>query len=250
MIKNKRRNFLKGTLALSVLPFLPGTSMAGEKNELININAGSKILFQGDSITDGGRSRNNDWNHVMGHGYAYLVASKLGFEYPEKEYHFLNRGISGNKVTDLSSRWTEDVLTIKPDVLSILIGVNDVSAEINGKDGFSAAAYEEDFRKLLNLTRQELPKTKLVIGEPFILPGGRVQEKWTLWNEKIKERQHLAKMLAGEFNAVFVPFQTAFNQAIKKAPAAYWIWDGVHPMPAGHELMAREWMKAVGLTAL
>lgn len=62
------------------------------------------FLFQGDSITDGNRTRNNDWNHVMGHGYQYIIASRLWYDFPEKGFHFFNRGISGNKVSDLALR--------------------------------------------------------------------------------------------------------------------------------------------------
>jgi lysophospholipase L1-like esterase len=76
---------------------------------------------------------------------------------------------------------------------------------------------------------------------------GKIKANWNKWHDKISERQQEAKNLAKEFNATFIPFQTHFNEAAKKAPSEYWIWDGVHPMPAGHELMARKWIDAVNL---
>ncbi len=212
-----------------------------------NANAGNgfTFLFQGDSITDGNRTRNNDWNHVMGHGYQYIIASKLWYEFPKKGFHFFNRGISGNKVTDLAARWQKDTLDIKPDVLSILIGINDASAFINGNNDFAAEKYESSYRALLQQTKEHLPTVQLIICEPFILPIGKVKDKWEIYSTEIKKRQESALKLSREFNAVFVPFQTAFNKALSKASADYWIWDGIHPMPAGHELMAREWLHHV-----
>ncbi len=206
---------------------------------------GFTFLFQGDSITDGNRSRNNDWNHVMGHGYQYITACKLGYEYPEKGFHFFNRGISGNTVPDLAARWQTDTLDLKPDLLSILIGINDVSAQINGDKSFTVAAYEQGYRALLEQTKKQLPQVQFVLCEPFILPVGNVKDKWEAYSEEVKKRQAVVKRLATAYDAVYVPFQSAFDQAQAKAPAEYWIWDGIHPMPAGHELMAREWIRQV-----
>ena len=240
----QRRLFLKQTLALSVgaaaLPFASGATVNNN-----NDGEGYTFLFQGDSITDGNRSRNNDWNHVMGHGYAYLIASRLWYDLPHKKFNFYNRGISGNKVTDLAERWQQDTLDIKPDVLSILIGVNDLDAFINGNELHSKEKYEERYHSLLQQTKTTLPNVRLVLCEPFILPVGKVKDKWDEYSAEIKPRQEIVKQLAQQFNAIFIPCQQAFNDALKKAPADYWIWDGIHPMPAGHELIAREWIKEV-----
>ncbi len=207
---------------------------------------GFSFLFQGDSITDGARSRNNDWNHVMGHGYQYIIASKLWYEKPQKGFHFFNRGVSGNKVTDLQARWQKDALELKPDVLSILIGINDAAAFIGGNNAFSVDAYEKEYRQLLAETKAALPAVQLVLCEPFVLPVGKVADKWDDYKRDVQSRQTVVKALSNEHDAVFVSFQQAFDDALSKAPAAYWIWDGIHPMPAGHELMAREWLKQVG----
>lgn len=203
------------------------------------------FLFQGDSITDGNRSRNNDWNHVMGHGFAYLIASRLWYDFPKKGFHFFNRGISGNKVDDLAARWQTDTIDIQPNLLSILVGINDVDALLHGDQHFTAAQFDQDYRKLLQQTKQVLPKTQLVICEPFILPVGKIKERWEEYSAEIEKRQKITRQLSSEFNAIYIPFQDAFNAALKKAPADYWIWDGIHPMPGGHELMARKWIAQV-----
>ncbi len=205
-----------------------------------------KILFQGDSITDGNRSRNNDWNHVMGHGYAYLIASRFWYRQPGKGLLFYNRGISGNKITDLAMRWREDTLDLRPDVLSILIGVNDVSYCVAGDERYAADNYERDYDALIQRTKNELPGIKLVLCEPFILPVGHLMDNWDLWHSEIEKRQEVVRKLAINYDAVFVGLQEPFKKACKRAPADYWIWDGVHPMPAGHELIARHWIKKAG----
>ena len=206
---------------------------------------GLKILFQGDSITDGNRSRNNDWNHVMGHGYAYLIAGRLWYNQARKKFEFYNRGISGNKITDLAMRWKEDTIDLHPDILSILIGVNDVSYFISGDERYSAGNYEKDYDALISRTKKELPEVRLVLCEPFILPVGNIKDNWSIWHSEIQKRQEIVKKLAINYDAVFVSLQEPFNKACNRAPAEYWIWDGVHPMPAGHELIAREWIKKV-----
>ena len=245
---NNRRDFLKRITALGMVSTVaPG--FLGAMPETVETTSkegeGFTFLFQGDSITDGNRTRNNDWNHVMGHGYAYIIASKLWYEFPEKGFHFFNRGISGNKVTDLAARWQTDTLDLKPDVLSILVGINGVSALLAGNKAFAAEQYEQDYRNLLKQTRQQLPNVQLVLGEPFILPVGKVETQWAAYEGEVRKRQQMVERLSAEFNAIPVKFQQAFDKALAKAPAEYWIWDGIHPMPAGHELMAREWIKQV-----
>lgn len=205
------------------------------------------FLFQGDSITDGNRSRNMDWNHVLGHGYVYLLAARLWYTFPKKDFHFFNRGISGNTIEDLTARWEEDTLALKPDLVSILIGVNDTMHAVGGDKNYTVSSFEEGYRALLKETKRQLPNVVLVICEPFIAPVARVKERWDDYRREIVPRQDIARKLADEFNAVYVPLQTPFDHMIQKyPPAEYWIWDGVHPMPNGHELLAREWLRSVG----
>jgi lysophospholipase L1-like esterase len=241
-----RREFIKKAAAISTLGIsMPSLLKASAEPEDNAGGQGYTFLFQGDSITDGNRTRNTDWNHVMGHGYAYLIACRLGFDLPQKDFHFFNRGISGNKITDLAARWEKDTLDIKPDLLSILIGINDTEAAINSNASFTVTAYETGYRALLQQTKEKLPTVQLVLCEPFILPVGRVKDKWEQYAEAINKRREVVAKLAEEFDAIFVGLQAVFDKAAQKAPAAYWIWDGIHPMPAGHELMAREWIKQV-----
>jgi lysophospholipase L1-like esterase len=244
MVHNNRRDFLKrmGGLGVAAALATPGAEAAPNGGKA---GVGVTFLFQGDSITDGNRTRDKDWNHVMGHGYAYILASKLWYEHPGKGFRFLNRGVSGNKVTDLAARWQADALDLKPDVLSILVGINDVTAFLDGDAAFSAAQYEAGYGALLAQARQQLPAVQLVLGQPFILPVGRVKERWEAYDGQVRQRQQIVKKLGARHGAIVVDFGQAFTKALAKAPADYWIWDGIHPMPAGHELMARAWLEQV-----
>lgn len=248
-MNNTRRNFIRGIAlgGLAALSFPPLTAIASSEKRKHKLAKGSVILFQGDSITDGNRGRDTDPNHTMGHGYQFSVASRWGAEYPEKELKFFNRAISGNKVIDLAARWQTDTLDLKPNVLSILVGVNDSTSVIyDWKPVVTAEKYEEVYRQLLDQTKAALPDVLLVLCEPFVLPVVHVERDWDKYQAQIIPRQAMVRKFAQEYDAVFVPFQEVFNNAMKKAPASYWIWDGVHPTVAGHELMAREWIKQVG----
>ncbi len=206
----------------------------------------SLILFQGDSITDGNRNKDeDDGNHGLGHGYAFMVAGRLGLDYAEKNYKFLNRGISGNRIVDLFGRWKEHTINLQPDVLSILVGVNDIEREIVLKTGVSVEKYEKVYRFLLDETVRELPNIKLVLCEPFLLPVSKNSMYYEEWSSKLKSCSQTIKNLAKEYRAVFVPLQDMFFEACNKMPAGYWLWDGVHPTYAGHELIFRKWIETV-----
>jgi lysophospholipase L1-like esterase len=245
MDNNTRRSFIKNTVFAAAAAGLPTVSIVASDIKPLSEKTDLTILFQGDSITDGNRTRDNDWNHIMGHGYQYIISSKLWFEQPDHHFHFLNRGVSGHKVPDLAARWQADTIDLKPDVLSILVGVNDANEAVKDNTTFSEESYKEGYRGLLDRTILINPKVRFVICEPFLLPVGAVKTNWQRWSTEVNLRQVVAKDMAKEFDAIFVPFQSAFNNALKRAPAEYWIWDGIHPMPGGHELMAREWLKAV-----
>jgi lysophospholipase L1-like esterase len=203
------------------------------------------VLFQGDSITDGARGRSEDPNHILGHSYPFLISAKLGFELAERAPRFVNRGISGNRVSDLYARWNEDFYHVNPDVLSILIGVNDAWRIMNELPEGAVDRFERAYTQLLEETRELSPHTGLVLLEPFILNVGAPAAKWDAWRALLAEYQATTRKLAERFDAVFVPLQEPFERACERAPAAYWIWDGVHPTYAGHELIAREWLNAV-----
>ena len=204
---------------------------------------GKVILFQGDSITDAGRSREEvPANTGLGLGYPYLVSANLLYNDADLDWQIFNRGISGNRVVDLYARWKIDALNIKPDILSILIGVNDTWHEKARQNGVEVPRYEMIFRMLLEWTKQELPETKLVLMEPFVFLSEAVDETWL---DEIAARRAVVKKLAEEFGAIFIPLQDMFNEALKKNDnTLYWLRDGVHPTAAGHQLIADAWLKA------
>ncbi len=198
-----------------------------------------RVLFQGDSITDGNRGRNADPNHILGHGYAFIIAAKNGAQFPQRRLTFINRGVSGNKVSDLAARWSNEAITLKPNLISILIGVNDASSKV------PLDQFERDYDKLLSDTVAALPGVRLVLCEPFSLPVGKKKEGWDAWFADIQARQAAVERLGTKYQAAVVHFQATFDEAAKRAPAEYWIWDGIHPTYAGHQLMSQEWERVV-----
>jgi len=253
--KISRRNFIKTCTAATTVggttlllsgcshDVISGPSAHG-KNSIIKKD--SIILFQGDSITDAGRNKGIEGNAndsaALGRGYVYLIAAQLLADQPGDGLKIYNRGISGNKVFQLADRWDKDCLGLKPDVLSILIGVNDIWHALNGKYDGTVKKYADDYRALLTRTRRELPNLKLVICEPFVLRCGAVDDKWF---PEFDRYRATAKKMSKEFNTLFVPFQSMFDKASKQAPSAHWAADGVHPTMAGASLMAQTWLKTV-----
>lgn len=203
------------------------------------------ILFQGDSITDGNRVKTNEWdlNHQMGHGYAFIINAKLGCEYPEKDYRFINRGISGNRIADLYGRWQEDAVKFCPDILSILVGVNDVHFYLENGSGSLADRYEKIYQLLINEIKDKKADTQIVICEPFALPVKGKEDYVKNMMKYLLPIQEKARLIAERNNAIFVPLQQKFNELGAKYGNEYWIWDGVHPTVCGHHLIANEWLK-------
>lgn len=206
------------------------------------------IVFQGDSITDTGRVRDNDLN--VGTGYANLVKSYLSAEEPYK-YKFYNRGISGNRVVDLYARIKLDMINLKPDYMSILIGVNDVWHEYTRQNGVSAEKFEMVYGLMIEELQQALPNLKLMILEPFVLPGSATENteehphRWEFFRSEVELRAQAAKRIAEKYHLPFIPLQEMFDKANADAPEqGYWLRDGVHPTHAGHELIKQKWLKA------
>ncbi|MFY9152696.1 MAG: SGNH/GDSL hydrolase family protein [Prolixibacteraceae bacterium] len=247
--QNTRRSFFRKILASGVLAIaypemlVQADSVQNEKRK--ELRKGLVLLFQGDSITDGNRGRNTDPNHIMGHGYAFSIASRLGADFPELDLKFYNRGISGNTVSDLADRWQKDTLELKPDILSILVGVNDVDRAIKSGELNQVVQFENMYRLILEQTKTQFSDVQFVLCEPFILPVGRVKENWEAWNSEVMKRQAVVRKLAIEFDAVLVEFQKVLNKASKSIAPEYWIWDGIHPTVPGHELLTREWLKCI-----
>lgn len=206
------------------------------------------ILFQGDSITDARRSRNDaSANHPsgLGNGYPMLIAAGLLRDYPQHDLQIFNRGISGNKVPDLKARWQQDCLQLKPDLLSILIGVNDIWHKLNGRYDGTVETYRTGLQELLEQTQSALPDTKIVICEPFVLRTGAVNDSWF---PEFDQRRSACLEVARRLSLTVVPFQSMFDEHTSgDVPPSYWAADGVHPTIAGHALMAETWRTAVGI---
>ena len=231
--------------ALAASAVLPGRDSLAAENA--RLEPGTVILFQGDSITDAGRSRKSNGpndSSGLGRGYPYLLGGALLADYPRAQLKIYNRGISGNKVPDLDRRWQEDTIALKPKILSILIGVNDIWHKLAGRYDGTVQDYEAGYRSLLQRTFKGLPGVRIVICDPFVLRCGAVNEQWF---PEFDERRAVAKRLADELKLTFVPFQAMFDEATKEAPPSYWARDGVHPTLAGHFLMAKAWRKVVGI---
>ena len=207
------------------------------------------LLFQGDSITDCSRERNDmepDSQRVfMGSGYAAMAAARIWLDHAQDNWRIINRGISGNRVVDLYARWKIDALNLKPDLISILVGVNDSLHEVNRKNGVELPRYEKIYRMLLEWTKQELPDVKLVLCEPFSLESECVSRESY---EDILARGEIVKQLAADFDATFVPLQDALNEAAALAKDNLKILrDGVHPTLAGAQIISDQWLKYVEL---
>jgi len=247
-----RRNFFRsagiGTAAVAGLPLLTTSCTGPDPVKRIGdfFSKGDVVLFQGDSITDAGREKKRELANnarSFGSGYALVAASWLLEALAEKELTIYNRGISGNKVFQLDERWDKDCLLLKPNVLSILIGVNDYWHMRGGGYDGTPEVYENDFRALLTRTREAYPDIKLIICEPFVLSDTKAVDE--SWAEPFRPYQEIAQKICHEFGATWVPFQEAFTGAAQIAHPTYWTGDGVHPSMAGAQLMAKTWLEAL-----
>ncbi len=247
---NNRRDFIKkaaaGSFMAAYIPEILSATMAEVKPKKVPLKKGDVILFQGDSITDAGRNKQNEgFNNPssLGSGYVFLAGATLLEKYAPFDLKIYNKGISGNKVFQLAERWDKDCLDIKPSVLSILIGVNDIWHTLDGNYNGTIEKYRNYYDKLLERTKKALPDVKLIICEPFAVPGVKaVDDKWY---PGFYDYQRTVKELSIKYNAVFVPFQKVYDEAQKRAPGAYWTGDGVHPSIAGAQLMARTWLEFI-----
>jgi lysophospholipase L1-like esterase len=225
---------------------------------------GLRVLFIGDSITDGKwgnsdgsarpSSERNYWdmNHIYGSGYMYLCAAHYQGNFPEREFEFFNRGISGNTLYDLERRWEDDAVKINPDVLSVLIGTNDIHKYLRDSKGedFNFQEWEDKYRKLLDRSLKANPDLKLVLCSPFVANTGKMRETINFGERDslIHQCAVIVERIAKEYGAVYLPFDKLFNNLLKECPTSqntYWIWDGIHPTPAGHRRMANVWIEQI-----
>ena len=206
---SSRRDFVKlATMAGLTISGLSRASTKMKSTPEINEKENLRFLFQGDSITDGNRGRNDDPNHILGHGYCFAVSSRIGADFPEDGFKFINRGISGNTVSDLEKRWQIDTLDVKPDVLSLLVGINDVNALIEGQqNALDANSFEATYRKLLVSCREQNPDLLIVLGLPFFFAAGWRKDQFAKWYPLTLERAEIVKRIAVDFDAVLVDYQ-------------------------------------------
>jgi lysophospholipase L1-like esterase len=205
------------------------------------------VVFQGDSITDGGRDRSIPAPNVaaaLGTGYPLLVASQVLKARPQRGLTFYNRGVGGDKVPELAARWQADTISLRPDIVSVLVGVNDFwHKRLRGYAG-TPGEYQDGLTALLETARRALPRTRLIVLEPFVLRTGVVDAGWF---PEFDVRRAAAARAAEMAGAAFVPLQAVFNELAARTTPSYWAGDGVHPTPAGHEVIADRWRAAAGL---
>ena len=228
-----------------------------------------RVLFTGDSITDADRTtlvrgaqewlsqdptataerKNQVVNGILGAGYPLLVASQLSGEEPDR-YEFLNRGVSGNRIVDLDARIKVDCINLKPDVVSILIGVNDVWHQLGEeRNGVDAEKFRRVYESMLREIHQALPGVKFLLLEPYVLPGPATRDQWEVFRREVDKRRQVVQELAQLFwvecdlHIPVIDTQRLLDQACERSSPAHWSADGVHPTPAGHWLIAQEWIR-------
>ena len=239
----QRRKFI-GQSAIGLIG-IPAIIKAANSSTSFNFSTAEKttILFQGDSITDAGRRKDHYYANDasgMGLGYVHQIVTSLLGQHPTKNLKCYNRGISGHKVFQLANRWEDDCLQLQPDILSVLIGVNDFWHTLTHNYKGTAEVYEKDFRSLLDRTKKALPNLKLIIAEPFVVRGTAIIEE--KWYPAFSAYQKASRQVATDYGAAFIPLQTIFDKALEVAPVSYWCPDGVHPSLAGAYLMAEAWL--------
>lgn len=201
------------------------------------------VLFQGDSVTDAGRQRSDD--RYLGSGYPTVTAALLSAKYPGK-LRFLNRGVSGNRIPDLYARIGSDIINLKPDYLTIMIGINDVWHELGGnRNGTSDPKFFRIYCEMIEEILLMCPGVRILILEPFVLQGSATKQHWDIFREETALRASSARRAAEKYALTFVPLQEKLNAAAKEAAPEYWLYDGVHPTCAGHGLIAEEVAKAL-----
>ena len=206
------------------------------------------ILFQGDSITDAARDRDNP--RCMGMGYPCRVAGELGVEYPN-EYTFINKGISGNRIVDIYARIKWDFINLKPDYASIFVGVNDAWHEIEWQNGVEDDKFEKIYGMMIDEVQAACPGIKLMLIAPFVLEHWATQateeqpDRWERFKTDVAAKAAVVKKVAEKYRLPLIELQPIFDAACLQAPIDHWTPDGVHPSPAGHELIKRAWLETV-----
>ena len=265
-MKNLTRYFL---LVSIMIMAMAASVRAVENHDAVTIinkvgkQSGRRVLFIGDSVTDGGWGRSggmmtpsekrnqHDKNHLFGHGYMEMCAAHFMSIYPERDYVFMNRGISGNTLYDMQRRWQQDALNLQPDIVSILVGINDADRFV--RDTTQSAPnyiqWEQTYRQLIAQLRAVNPQVEIVLGTPFVAKVGRVgnNANYPQLASIVERLAEIVRRIAADEHAILIEYDKLFTQLQGIAPRAdYWIWDGIHPTTAGHRRMADLWIKQTG----
>ncbi len=202
------------------------------------------FLFQGDSITDAGRDDEEQVNFGLGCGYAYFLATEFNEKHKDK-IKFINRGDSGDRITDVYARIKEDIINLKPDYMSILIGVNDVSHELTMQCGVSPDKYRKIYMMLIDEIKECLPEIDIIIMEPFVLKGQCTEKLWDEFDTEVRKLAEISKEIAEVYGFNFVPLQKRFDELCAGGNTASWTVDGIHPTSEGHHIIKEELLKVV-----
>ncbi|MGC9212578.1 MAG: SGNH/GDSL hydrolase family protein [Athalassotoga sp.] len=207
------------------------------------LRSGDIVLFQGDSITDYMRKREDPDD--LGNGYPFFVSALWNIEHPGINVKFLNRGISGNRVRDLKSRWTKDCIDLKPTVVSILIGINDTWRRFDSNDPISVEDFERDYRFILDKVKEI--GSKIVILEPYLIESVKSERtpNKEAWRIDLDPKIHVVRKLALEYKAIFIPLDGIMAGYCSSKDPLFWSYDGVHPTVNGSVLIAKKWIEYV-----
>ena len=208
----------------------------------IELKQNSSIVFIGDSITDAGRLEAA--HSPFGYGYVHFVAYRLLAKYPEYNLDIINTGISGDTIRDLNYRWERDCLNHEPDILSVLIGVNDVFRQYTGS--LDAAVlldeYQVTYKRLLSLVKRK-NNCRLILIEPFMFCDDKANPAY----KSLQQYIHAVRALAEKFDAVLVPLQELIDEKVKKVPFEKFSDDMVHPYVWAHAWIAQQWFEETKL---
>ena len=213
----------------------------------MNLPSHSKLLFIGDSITDAGRGASGEsspWepNFGLGQGYVSMVQAWLQAAHPEAAIRVVNKGVSGNTIRDLATRWQVDVLDQKPNVLCIMIGINDVwrqfDSPLRPEISVGPKEYRETLEKLVVLTKTD--SNSIHLAAPFFIEPKRNDAM----RARMDEYGEIARQTAVKNDASFIDTQAAFDKVLAQVHSATLAWDRIHPGPAGHMIIAREFLKS------
>ena len=208
----------------------------------IELKSNSSIVFIGDSITDAGRFE--AVHKPFGYGYVHFVAYRLLAKYPEYNLGIINTGISGDTIGDLDYRWERDCLNHKPDVLSVLIGINDVFRQYTGRldEAVLLDEYQLTYKRLLSLVKEKY-NCQLILMEPFMFCDDKANPTYKALQQYIQA----VRALAEEFDAVLVPLQELIDEKITKVSPEKFSDDMVHPYAWAHAWIAQQWFEATNL---